>query len=265
MLLGGVVGTITWIIISGLTHFNLDRALNFPLMRSSFLKIFPGIRFGDADRHLTTEATTTSASSEMKSRNPRKTSASASALGRSGRLLVHRDEPQHLGWCGRRCCNPAQENNKLYVFHFMQRIYGSWAANLATGLVMWTAFASVFVGARLFPVPYAAALDGNYFRAFSDSPEYRFPNVSAGIRRCSHSLLLSITGRRYRSARSNSHYASVLSAGNWTDRAAHPSPDLPRPFRMWLYPFLRCSLLSVHLRTNLAQIHKQINCLVVQS
>ena len=38
-----------------------------------------------------------------------------------------------------------QSNEKLYVVSiFMRKIYGPWAANLATILVMWTAFASVF-------------------------------------------------------------------------------------------------------------------------
>ena len=51
---------------------------------------------------------------------------------------------------------------------FMQRIYGSWAAQLVTGLVMWTAFASVFsLMLGYSRVPYAAALDGNYFAMFA--------------------------------------------------------------------------------------------------
>src|SRR5262249_53594737 len=38
-----------------------------------------------------------------------------------------------------------RSNSGLYVVSvFMERIYGSWAAKLATALVMWTAFASVF-------------------------------------------------------------------------------------------------------------------------
>ena len=61
------------------------------------------------------------------------------------------------------------DNRGLYVVSiFMQKIYGPWAANLATGLVMWTAFASVFsLMLGYSRVPYAAALDGNYFRAFA--------------------------------------------------------------------------------------------------
>ena len=74
-----------------------------------------------------------------------------------------------------------QNNSGLYVVSlFMQRIYGAWAARLVTGLVIVTAFASVFsLTLGYSRVPYAAALDGNYFRAFAKvHPVYRFPHVS---------------------------------------------------------------------------------------
>src|SRR4029077_1024058 len=63
---------------------------------------------------------------------------------------------------------------------FMERIYGHWAAVLATCLVMWTAFASVFsLMLGYSRVPYAAALDGNYFQAFARvHPQHRFPYFS---------------------------------------------------------------------------------------
>src|SRR5256714_14876218 len=62
----------------------------------------------------------------------------------------------------------------------MERLYGHRAALVATALVMWTAFASVFSLILGYSrVPYAAALDGNYFRVFARvHPEGRFPYVS---------------------------------------------------------------------------------------
>ena len=62
----------------------------------------------------------------------------------------------------------------------MQRIYGAWAARLVTGLVIVTAFASVFsLMLGYSRVPYAAAKDGNYFKAFAKvHPVHRFPHVS---------------------------------------------------------------------------------------
>ena len=71
-----------------------------------------------------------------------------------------------------------QNNTGLYVVSlFMQRIYGPWAARLVTGLVMATAFASVFsLMLGYSRVPYAAAKDGNYFKAFAKvHPVHRFP------------------------------------------------------------------------------------------
>ena len=54
------------------------------------------------------------------------------------------------------------------------------AANLVTAMVMWTAFASVFSLLLGYSrVPYAAALDGNYFASFARlHPQHRFPYVS---------------------------------------------------------------------------------------
>src|SRR5256885_11832070 len=75
-------------------------------------------------------------------------------------------------------------NRGLYVVSiFMQRVYGAWAANLVTAMVMWTAFASVFsLMLGYSRVPYAAALDGNYFKAFARvHPEHRFPYISYAV------------------------------------------------------------------------------------
>ena len=69
-------------------------------------------------------------------------------------------------------------NSKLYVVStLMQRVYGHGAASVISVLVMWTAFASVFsLTLGYSRVPYAAALDGNYFRAFARvHPVYSFP------------------------------------------------------------------------------------------
>src|SRR6476620_5864521 len=62
----------------------------------------------------------------------------------------------------------------------MERLYGTTAGTIATLLIMWTAFASVFSLLLGYSrVPYAAALDGNYFKIFSKlHPKHRFPYVS---------------------------------------------------------------------------------------
>jgi amino acid transporter len=121
----------------------------------------------------------------------------------------------------------------------MQRIYGSWAANLVTALVMWTAFASVFSLLLGYSrVPYAAAIDGNYFQAFARvHPQHRFPYVSllalAGVAVffCFFSLADVIAALVV--IRITLQFL-VQAIGVIVLRIRRP--DLPRPFRMWLYP-----------------------------
>src|SRR5437763_9099637 len=74
-----------------------------------------------------------------------------------------------------------QNNTGLYVVSlFMQRVYGAWAARLVTGLVIITAFASVFsLMLGYSRVRYAVAKAGNYFKAFAKvHPVHRFPHIS---------------------------------------------------------------------------------------
>jgi len=104
---------------------------------------------------------------------------------------------------------------------------------------MWTAFASVFSLLLGYSrVPYAAALDGNYFKAFARlHPEGRFPCVSllalAGVAGlfCFLSLADVIAGLVV--IRIILQFL-VQAIGLIVLRIRRP--DLPRPFRMWLYP-----------------------------
>lgn len=63
---------------------------------------------------------------------------------------------------------------------FIEKIYGVRAAQIATGLVLWIAFASLFAVLLGYSrVPYAAALDGNFFKVFSKvHPTKAFPHIS---------------------------------------------------------------------------------------
>jgi amino acid transporter len=72
-------------------------------------------------------------------------------------------------------------SSKLYVVStFMQRTIGQRAGAVVSVLIMWTAFASVFsLMLGYSRVPYAAAADGNYFKAFARvHPKHKFPYVS---------------------------------------------------------------------------------------
>jgi amino acid transporter len=133
-----------------------------------------------------------------------------------------------------------RSNSGLYVVSlFMQRIYGPWAARLVTALVMVTAFASVFsLTLGYSRVPYAAALDGNYFRVFAKvHPVYRFPYVSL--------VALGVVAAAFCFLRLRDAIAALVvirlilqflvqAVGLMVLRVTRP--EMARPFRMWLYP-----------------------------
>jgi amino acid transporter len=121
----------------------------------------------------------------------------------------------------------------------MQRIYGVWAARVVTGLVMVTAFASVFsLMLGYSRVPYAAAKDGNYFRALAKvHPVHRFPHVSL--------LALGAVAAAFCFLRLKDAIAALVvirilvqflvqAVGLIILRVRRP--EMARPFRMWLYP-----------------------------
>ncbi len=133
----------------------------------------------------------------------------------------------------------ANPQNNYIMSVFMQRIYGNWAGRIAAGLIIWTAFASVFSLLLGYSrVPYAAALDGNYFRVFARvHPEHRFPTVSL--------LSLGAVAMLFCFLRLADVIAALVvirillqfivqAVGVMVLRVRRP--DLPRPFRMWLYP-----------------------------
>ncbi|MGB7555317.1 MAG: APC family permease, partial [Candidatus Korobacteraceae bacterium] len=133
----------------------------------------------------------------------------------------------------------SNEQSNYVMSVFIQRIYGSWAGRAVTGLIMWTAFASVFSLLLGYSrVPYAAALDGNYFRAFARiHPQHRFPTVSllalGGVAMLFCLLRLADVIAALVVIRILLQFI-VQAVGLMVLRRRQP--DLPRPFRMWLYP-----------------------------
>ena len=121
----------------------------------------------------------------------------------------------------------------------MQRTFGVTAARVLAALVMWTAFASVFSLLLTYSrAPYAAALDGNYFRAFAKlHRKHGFPNVSL--------IALGIVAAVFCFFDLSRVIAALVAIriilqyllqqiGVILLRVRHP--ELPRPFRLWLYP-----------------------------
>ena len=125
------------------------------------------------------------------------------------------------------------------IAEFMELLYGRRAAIAASLLVIWTAFASVFSLLLGYSrVPYAAALDGNYFRVFSRvHKKHRFPHVSL--------LVLGAVAVVFCFFKLVDVIAALVVIRIMVQFLAQTigvivlrirKPDMDRPFRMWLYP-----------------------------
>jgi len=242
LLLTGVLLITGWIIFAGLTHFHASLAFTLPpgafsLSRNFFLGLGSAMLIATYDYW--GYYNVAFLGDEVK--DPRKTIPSAILLSifLVGCLYVVMNI-SILGVLAWRDIHPGEGNAGLYLVSvFMRRIYGNWAANTATVLVMWTAFASVFsLMLGYSRVPYAAALDGNYFRAFARvHPEGRFPHVSLLAIAVVAALFCFFSLADVIAALVVIRIALqflVQAVGLIVLRIRRP--DLPRPFRMWLYP-----------------------------
>lgn len=131
------------------------------------------------------------------------------------------------------------EHTRFPMSLLMERAFGPWAARLITLLILWTAFASIFsllLGNSR--IPYAAALDGNFFRPFGRlHPRERFPHVSLlvmGGTAAFFSLFpLGTVIRALIVVRVGVQFIGQTIGLLLLRRYR---PDMPRPFHMWLYP-----------------------------
>lgn len=137
---------------------------------------------------------------------------------------------------------PWQEamHSKFVVSLFIERIYGARTANVATVLVLWIAFASLFAVVLGYSrVPYAAAADGNFFPIFARlHPQKEFPYVSllfvAGLGFC-FCLFLRLADAINAILAMRILVQFVAQAiGVVLLRRRKGTAGLP--FRMWLYP-----------------------------
>lgn len=72
------------------------------------------------------------------------------------------------------------QKSKFVVSEFVQQLSGSTSATIATILILWVAFASVFSATLGYSrIPYAAASDGAFFKIFAKlHPTKHFPHMS---------------------------------------------------------------------------------------
>ena len=137
---------------------------------------------------------------------------------------------------------PAEQTKPVSDFVvsiFMERIYGSRVATFVTVMILWTAFGSVFALLLGYSrIPYAAAKDGYFFKAFARlHPRKNFPYVSLiviGVVSivCSFFPLDAVIGALLTTRILVQFIGQVFAVTLLRRRA----PDLPRPYRIWLYP-----------------------------
>lgn len=131
------------------------------------------------------------------------------------------------------------DTRRYLISTLMERLYGHRVALVATILIMWTAFASVFSLLLGYSrVPYAAAKDGNYFKIFSRvHKKHRFPFVSllimGGIAMAFCFLRLKDVVAALVVIRIMIQFLAQI-VGVIVLRIRRP--DLERPFKMWFYP-----------------------------
>ena len=233
----GVVGTTLWIIASGVTHFNAAQAFSFSpgafeLTPAFFTGLGAALLIAVYDYwgyynvcYLGAEI-----------RDPARVIPRAILLSIVGVAAMYLT--MNISILG---SMPWQEVEKstFIASDFMARIWGPTAANIVTVLMLWTAFASVFSLLLGYSrVPYAAALDGDYFPVFARvHPTLQFPHVSllvlgsAAIVFCLFRLADVVTALVVIRIMTQ-FLAQTL--GIIVLRTTRP--DFPRPFRMWLYP-----------------------------
>ena len=241
----GVMGTIGWIIFVGLTHFNARQAFDFPPGAFTFSRDF----FHGLGGAMLVAAydywgyyNVCFLGDEIK--EPGKNIPRALLLSIVAVACLY--VVMNISILGvvpwRELVQSGASNSKLYVVStFMQRAYGSasGAGAVVSVLIMWTAFASVFsLMLGYSRVPYAAAADGNYFRAFAKvHPVHQFPYVSllalAGVAALFCFLRLADLIAALVVIRILLQFL-VQSIGVIVLRIRRP--DMARPFRMWLYP-----------------------------
>jgi APA family basic amino acid/polyamine antiporter len=122
---------------------------------------------------------------------------------------------------------------------YVQILFGSAAGKIMAVLLLWIAFSSVFSLLLGYSrIPYAAAVDGNFFPIFARlHPKGGFPHISL--------ITLGLIASLFSFGHLNEVIGSLIATRVLIQYLPQTigffilrfrAPDLPRPFRMWFYP-----------------------------
>jgi basic amino acid/polyamine antiporter, APA family len=239
----GVIGTVLLVIVAGLSRFNAARVFSFPAgafhLSGGFLTgLGAAMLIATYDYWGYYNVCFLGAEIRQPERNIPRAIVVSIALVAVLYLVMNVSILGVIPW--QELDRVAASETRFYVAStVLQRAWGTWAGGLGAVLVIWTAFASVFsLMLGYSRVPYAAAVDGNYFRSYGKlHPQHQFPQVSL--------LTLGLVATVFCLFRLQDVIAALVVirilvqflmqiVGLLWLRARRP--DFPRPFRMVLYP-----------------------------
>jgi len=238
----GVAFTMAWIIVAGARHFSAARAFDFPpgafhLSRNFLLGMGSAMLIATYDYWGYYDVCFLGGEVKDPGRTIPRAVVISILLVAAMYLLMNLSVLGVVPW--REMSQYTEKHGGFIMSVFMERIYGSWAGRAISVLIIWTAFGSVLSTLLGYSrVLYAAALNGNYFRSFATlHPRHRFPTVSL--------VVLGLVAMLFCLLRLADVIAALVviriclqfiiqAIGLIVFRIRRP--EVPRPFRMWLYP-----------------------------
>ena len=242
-LLAGVLAAIAWVIWTGLTHFSAARAFDFPPGafqpdHAFFLGLGSAMLIATYDYWGYYNISYLGGEVRDPGRTIPRAILFAILIVAAIYIVMNISILGVVPW--RELNQSAATESRFYVVStMMQRVYGTRAGQIAAVLIIWTAFASVFsVLLGVSRIPYAAALDGNFFQMFGKlNPSGKFP---AAALLCMGAITCVLCIFRLADLVAALVVIRIMmqfmlqAVGVMIFRAMQPNH--PRPFRMWLYP-----------------------------
>ena len=232
----GMLITCGWMITSGLTHFNAARAFDFPPNAFSFTRgFFLGLGGAVAIAMYDFLGYYDICYVGGEVRRPEHVIPRAILWSVIFVSLIYAS--MNLAIIGVVPWRDAMKSDFIGS-QFMEAVNGPKAAGVLTVMILWTAFASVFALVLGYSrVPYAAALEGHFFKPFAKLHAGGFPSLSViviGVLAIVASFLeLDWVISALIAARILVQFVGQIAALHYIRRHR---PDIVRPFRMWMYP-----------------------------
>ena len=232
----GMLITCGWMIASGLTHFNAARAFDFPPGAFNFTRgFFLGLGGAMAIAMYDFMGYYDICYVGGEVRKPERVIPRAIIYSVAAVALIY--AVMNLAIIG---VVPWREAMKSEFIgsQFMEAVHGPKAAVVLTVLVLWTAFASVFALVLGYSrVPYAAALDGYFFKPFGKLHAGGFPSLSLiviGLLAIGASFFeLDWVISALVAARILVQFVGQIAALHHLRTRRR---EIALPFRMWMYP-----------------------------